>query len=434
MSQREKTVLVGLHRPTVKRYMVEDSLEELAQLVATAGGQECGRIIQERDKPTPAYYIGKGKAQELAAWCKSRHIEMVVFDEELSPSQQHNLEKVIQCKVLDRTGLILDVFARHARSREGQLQVELAQLKYMLPRLMGKGVELSRLGAGIGTRGPGETKLETDRRRIKRRINHIQYKLGQVRRQRQLYRCKRQSVPMPVVALVGYTNAGKSTLMNALTDAGVLVQDKLFATLDPTTRRLQLPNHQTVLLSDTVGFIRKLPHQLIEAFKATLEEVAEADLLLHVIDASHFEMNEQAQTVREILRELGLEEKPCIPVLNKIDRFKHRNTVNCLFARIPGACAVSALKRTGLEELLNRIAAELRRLSCGRRTDLALSLPYEQSDLLALLHQKGQVLKIEYLPDRMLVEARTDSHTAGIIRQQLQHSDGMREQIGLPGR
>ncbi len=420
MSRRERTALVALHIPkSGKLYTIEDSLEELSQLVETAGGKEIGRFIQERDKPTPAYYIGKGKAQEIGKWCKSQNVETVVFDDDLSPTQQRNLETVIQCKILDRTGLILDIFAQHAHSREGQLQVELAQLKYMLPRLTGKGVELSRLGAGIGTRGPGETKLEMDRRKIKKRISYIQYKLKHVSQQRKRYRAKRQSVPVPVVALVGYTNAGKSTLLNTLTKARVVVEDKLFATLDPTTRRLTLSNQQTVLISDTVGFIRKLPHQLVEAFKATLEEVAEADILLHLIDASHFEMSEQIETVQNILKELGLADKLCLPVLNKIDRFQHQSTVNCLLQRVPDSCGISALKGLGLDVLKNKIKDQLQHLL----TSMEIALPYDKSDLLAMLHKNGQVLKIEYLPGKMLVTARVDYHTAGIIYNQLAKKD-----------
>lgn len=419
MKQPERAALAALRLPSVKLYTIEDSLEELSLLLETAGGKEAGRFIQERDKPTPAYYIGKGKAQEIGNWCKNQKIGLVIFDDELTPSQQRNLEKVIPCKILDRTGLILDIFAQHAHSREGQLQVELAQLQYMLPRLMGKGVELSRLGAGIGTRGPGETKLEVDRRRIKTRINNIKKKLEQVRNHRKRYRSKRQSIPVPVVALVGYTNAGKSTLLNKLTKANVLVQDKLFATLDPTTRRLSLSDHQDILVSDTVGFIRKLPHQLVEAFKATLEEVAEADLLLHVIDASHFEMSEQIETVQSLLGELELSDKPCIPVLNKIDRFQQQNTINCLRQRVAGSYAISAINGAGIDQLLEGIKGQLKKLY----TNLEISLPYNQSNLLALLHQNGQVLKIEYLPDNMLVSAKADYHTAGIIYQQVENKE-----------
>ncbi|MBI5787594.1 MAG: GTPase HflX [Candidatus Schekmanbacteria bacterium] len=416
MSKKERVVLVGLHLPQTKLYSIEDSLEELSQLVKTAGGEDAGRFIQQRDKPTPAYYIGKGRAEEIGRWCGAQNVDLVVFDDDLSPSQQRNLEKIIQRRVIDRTGLILDIFAQHAHTKEGQLQVELAQLNYMLPHLTGKGVELSQLGAGIGTRGPGETKLEVDRRKIKNRIAIISRKLEQVRHQRKRHRFQRQATTMPVIALVGYTNAGKSTLMNALTRAGVLVEDKLFATLDPTTRRMTLPNGQVVLISDTVGFIRKLPYQVVEAFKATLEEIADADLLLHVIDASHFEMSEQIATVQAILKELGLADKACLPVLNKIDRFKHGNTVNCLVQRVPNACSISALRDMGIEQLKQKIAEQLH----GLESTLHISLSYAQSNLLALMHQKGHVFKIEYTSDHMLVEARVDYLTAGVIYRQLE--------------
>lgn len=309
--------------PQKRRWKVEESLEELTLLAESAGAVVLGKILQEREGLDPRYLIGEGKAQELKRLYSDK-VDLVIFDEELSGSQQRNLESIIGKKVVDRTGLILDIFAQRARSREGKLQVELAQLAYLLPRLTGKGGLLSRLGGGIGTRGPGETKLEMDRRRIRRRMARIREELSKVRRHRALLRRPRRKLNLPTVAVVGYTNAGKSTLFNALTKADAFVADQLFATLDPTLRRAILPNGKVVLISDTVGFIRKLPLELIEAFKATLEEVSEADLLLHVIDASHPQMEVQRQAVEGILAELGLASKPIIEVYNKIDKLGER--------------------------------------------------------------------------------------------------------------
>ncbi|MEW6230485.1 MAG: GTPase HflX, partial [Bacillota bacterium] len=274
-----------------------DSLDELASLVSAAGAGIANRILQRRDKPDPAFYVGKGKAEEIRRECEEKECDLVVFDNELTPAQGRNLKDVIGVRVIDRTQVILDIFARRARTKEGKLQVELAQLNYLLPRLTGKGTELSRLGGGIGTRGPGETKLETDRRRIRKRIQDLTEALARVRKQRALLRQARKDVPLPLVALVGYTNAGKSTLMNALTGSEVFVQDMLFATLDPTTRRLRLSNNEVVLLTDTVGFVSSLPHHLVAAFRATLEEVTEADLLLHVADVSYPDVEKQIAAV-----------------------------------------------------------------------------------------------------------------------------------------
>lgn len=315
---RERALLVGLQRKRSPRFQAEDSLTELGRLTESAGAVVAGTILQERDAPDPRYLIGKGKAEEIKA-CWGGRIDLLVVDEELSGSQQRNLEELTGWKTIDRSSLILDIFAQRAKTREGKLQVELAQLDYLLPRLVGRGTELSRLGGGIGTRGPGETQLETDRRVIRRRMGKVRQELAKVRRHRALLRRPRRRHAIPIVALVGYTNAGKSTLFNALTHSDVRTDNALFVTLDTVLRRVSAAGGFGFLLSDTVGFIRRLPPQLVAAFKATLEELDEADLLLHLIDASHPQMMEQKQTVDAILGELGLSDKPVIEVFNKVD-------------------------------------------------------------------------------------------------------------------
>lgn len=351
VSTQEKAILLALSTGE----SVEGSLEELVQLVKTAGAEVLDSMVQRRDRPESATYIGKGKVQELALMVQELGATMVVVDAELSPSQQKNLEDALNVKVLDRPGIILDIFAQRAQTREGKLQVELAQLNYMLPRLAGRGETLSRLGGGIGTRGPGETKLEVDRRRIWKRISHLEEEIDTIKRQRQAQRKSREKQGVVVVALVGYTNSGKSTLLNALTNADVLTENKLFATLDPTTRRLYLPEGETVLLSDTVGFIQHLPHQLVAAFRATLEEVTEADILLHVVDASHPDVWDQIQAVRTVLGELHAEDKPTIAVLNKIDRLTNKGSLRKLLEELPNAVAISAKRKEGFPELIDKI-------------------------------------------------------------------------------
>jgi GTP-binding protein HflX len=353
------------------RWTSESSLEELAQLALTAGADVVGRCVQRLARPTSAYYVGRGKVQELASLRHRLGYSTVIFDNELSPSQQRNLEDALQIKVLDRTALILDIFAQHAHTREGALQVELAQHEYLLPRLAGQWTHLERLEGAIGTRGPGETQLETDRRLIRGKIQRLKRQLEEVRRQRALYRRRRARQGASVVSLVGYTNAGKSTLMRALSGADVLVEDKLFATLDPVTRRVTLPGGGAFLLTDTVGFIQKLPTQLVAAFRATLEELSEASLLLHVVDITHPDAAEQAQTVEDTLAELGLADKPCITVLNKADAIRRPDgrpiegleglgeaQASLRYWR-PDALLVSAVKGWGLTDLLGRIEAAL---------------------------------------------------------------------------
>jgi len=316
----ERAFLVAVaSKGNVDRWSAEDSIDELAQLAGTAGAEVVGKLIQRLPRPSKAYYLGRGKLVELVALKDSTRYNVAIFDDELSPLQQRNLEEALQVKVIDRVALILDIFSRRARTREGQLQVELAQHQYLLPRLAGQWSHLERLGGGIGTRGPGETQLETDKRLIQRKIHRLKNQIDDIRKHRQLYRQQRRKSGIPVVALVGYTNAGKSTLLNALSHADVFVEDKLFATLDPTTRRITLPDKSAALLTDTVGFIRKLPPTIVTAFKATLEELSEANILLHVVDLTCHNAPEQCQIVEDILADLSLSDKPRITVLNKID-------------------------------------------------------------------------------------------------------------------
>lgn len=364
----ERAILVAVASKTgADNWSAESSLDELAQLAGTAGVEVVERIIQRLPVPTKTHYVGKGKLAELLALKESADCNVVIFDDELSPLQQRNLEQALEIKVIDRAALILDIFARRARTHEGQLQVELAQHQYLLPRLAGQWSHLERLGGGIGTRGPGEKQLETDRRLIQRKIHRLKEQLEQVRKHRVLYRQKRRRSGIPVVAIVGYTNAGKSTLLNTLSKAGVLVEDKLFATLDPTTRRLRLPDSRAVLLSDTVGFIRKLPPTIINAFRATLEELDEASILLHVVDLTSHNAPEQCQTVEDILADLKLTDKPRITVLNKIDlllengqTWDEEKAINFLSRRgdeiNENAVLVSAVKGWGLTGLLEKIS------------------------------------------------------------------------------
>jgi GTP-binding protein HflX len=332
------------------------SLAEFEELARSAGAEVAATLIQRRPRPDPATLVGGGKLEEIEGVIASTGADLVLFDHDLTPSQLRNLEAKLPCRVIDRTQLILDIFARHARTREGQLQVELAQLEYQLPRLAGRGKAMSQLGGGIGTRGPGETQLETDRRKINLRIDHVKEQLESVRRIRRQQRQRREAVPVPVVALVGYTNAGKSTLFNALTEAGVLESSRMFATLDPKLRQLQLPSRRKILLSDTVGFIRNLPHTLVTSFRATLEEVERAELLLHVRDASSPMVEEQKAQVQKVLAELDVSKKPVIEVLNKIDLVPGGDKAPM---GAPGSIAVSGLKKLGLDHLLEAIDAAL---------------------------------------------------------------------------
>ena len=353
-------------RASKHKWLAGDSLQELSDLAKTAGASVVGMLTQKLDRPSSTHYIGKGKITELIDLKEQIQYDTVIFDDELSPRQQRNLEEALEAKVIDRTALILDIFARKARTHEGQLQVELAQHQYLLPRLVGQWNHLERLGGCIGTRGPGESQLETDRRLIRKRINSLQQQIENVRRHRALYRRRRQIGSIPIVALVGYTNAGKSTLFNALSKAAVVVEDKLFSTLDPVTRRLALPDGQQALITDTVGFIHKLPHHLIAAFRATLEELSEADLLLHIVDITHKNAANQCLTVEEMLRDLNLEGKPKIAVFNKVDlslnseaELEALTVISCLKEQVAlpneNIAVISATKGWGRDKLLDRI-------------------------------------------------------------------------------
>ena len=355
------------------------SLAEFEELARSAGAEVAATLIQRRPRPDPAMLVGQGKLEEIEAVIASTGADLVLFDHDLTPSQLRNLEGKLPCRVIDRTQLILDIFARHARTREGQLQVELAQLEYQLPRLAGRGKAMSQLGGGIGTRGPGETQLETDRRKINLRIDHVKEQLESVRRIRRQQRQRREAVPVPVVALVGYTNAGKSTLFNALTEAGVLESSRMFATLDPKLRQLTLPSRRKILLSDTVGFIRNLPHTLVTSFRATLEEVERAELLLHVRDASSPMVDEQKAQVEKVLAELDVSKKPVIEVLNKIDLVAGGEEMPM---GAPGSIAVSGLKKLGLDHLLGAIDAAL---VVDPLIEMQFRLPQSEGAVLAAL-------------------------------------------------
>ncbi len=377
-------------------YDPESSLDELEELTKTAGAEVAARMVQKRDKPDNATYIGTGKLEELRDFCEENEIDLLIFDAELSPSQTRNIEDETKVRVVDRTTLILDIFAARAISGEGKLQVELAQLKYSMPRLTGKGVQLSRLGGGIGTRGPGETKLESDRRHIRRRISALEEQLDALEKRRGNLRSRRAKDGVQTVAIVGYTNAGKSTLMNALTQAGVLAEDKLFATLDPTSRGLDLPDGRRVMLIDTVGLIRRLPHHLVEAFKSTLEEAAAATVILNVCDASSDECDEHLRVTRDLLVELDCGDKPVISVMNKCDLVTS-------IADLPtfgSTVMISAANGTGLDKLLQAIAAQLP----PTRRNAKLLLPYSAAAAAAIFRSEGKILVEDYRAEGIYLE------------------------------
>ena len=400
-STSETTMLVGLEHSGISRWDVEDSLSELRQLAATAGANVVATIIQRLDRPTAPYYIGKGKAEEIAKHCEEHGITSLIFDDELSPAQGRNLELLTSRKVIDRTQLILDIFAQRARTKEGRLQIELAQLQYLLPRLTRMWTHLSRQSGGIGTRGPGETQLEVDRRRVQERIARLERDLKEVRKNRGVQREGRLRKNWPVASLVGYTNAGKSSLLNRLTGAGVLAMDKLFATLDPTTRQVTLPNHQKILLTDTVGFIRKLPHTVIESFKATLEEVRLSDLLIHIVDLSHPQYHEQMAAVDSALAELDASGKQTIIVFNKTDLVPDKEIVVNQLARHPGSVAISARTGDGITSLIEELEVRL----AAWRLRGEYCIPSNESALLAEIHRAGHVLDIRYEGDNAILQA-----------------------------
>ncbi len=381
---------------------VEANLDELARLVDTAGADTVDRVVQRRDKPDPATFVGTGKVSEIHATSVDHDADTVVFDDDLTPAQQNNLERLLHRSALDRTAVILDIFAQNATTLEGKAQVELAQLRYRLPRLRGRGKQLSQQGGGIGTRGPGETQLEVDRRRIQRRLAKLEKELSGLRRTRLNQRKSRRRSRFHTVAIVGYTNAGKSTLLNRLTGAGVLTEDRLFATLDATTRKLALPGGETVLLTDTVGFIKKLPTTLVEAFMSTLEEVAEADLLVHVVDATAADPEDQMAAVRSVLKEIGAADVNELVVFNKVDACE--SGVDHLLRTHEGSVAISATTKTGIEELKQVLGDRLRHLS----EIVDLLVPYDRGDVIAALHREGVLLSEEHGDDGVHIRARLD--------------------------
>jgi len=389
---QERALLIGLEKKGVSKWDLRDSLDELRELANSAGAEVVDTVTQKLSKPTAPYYIGRGKAESIKESCQDQRVTSVIFDDELSPAQGRNLENLFARKVLDRTQLILDIFAQRARSREGRLQIELAQLQYLLPRLTRMWHHLSRQTGGIGTRGPGETQLEVDRRRVQERIARLERELEAVRKTRAIQREGRKRRQWPVAAVVGYTNAGKSTLLNLLTGADVVTEDKLFATLDPTTRSFVLPNKQRVLLTDTVGFLRKLPHTLIESFKATLEEVREADLLLHVADLSHPRLDEQMAAVDAVTKELDAYGKQTLIVFNKIDNLPNRELAESYLKRFSGSVAISARTGEGVNDLVQALEHTLSSWRLRSRFRISAT----ESALIAEIHRVGHVLELRY--------------------------------------
>ena len=385
-------------------------LDELRELTNTAGAQVIGSFAQSRRAPDKATYIGPGKAEDLKAEVASTGADLIIFDDELSPTQQRNLSEILQTRVLDRTQLILDIFAQRARTREGKLQVELAQLNYLLPRLSSLYTKFERQQGGIGGRGPGETKLESDRRRVKERIALLGHEIDEMKEQRSQQRQLRHKLPFPTCALVGYTSAGKSTILNLLSGADVLADRMLFSTLDPTTRRVVLPGGSwSVLMTDTVGFIRNLPHHLVAAFRATLEEVTQADFLIHVVDTGHPERERQMRAVEEVLAELDADNKPTVIAFNKADTVHDTYALRELVANTHNSCYLSALKREGIPALMDRLDVTLRSLLAS----VTLFLPYDRSDLVALCYETGKVHSVDYAPDKIVVRADIAKELAG---------------------
>ena len=406
--EKERVILVGVS--TRENDDTEDSLDELKDLVKTAGAEAVGRVIQKRELVHPGTYVGKGKIEEIRELLWELDATGIVCDDELSPAQMNNLTDILDVKVMDRTMVILDIFAGRASTSEGKIQVELAQLKYRQSQLTGAGRAMSRLGGGIGTRGPGEKKLEMDRRLIKNRIAQLNRELKEVRQHRDITRAQREKNQMPVAAIVGYTNAGKSTLINTLTNAGVLEEDKLFATLDPTTRVLELSGRQQILVTDTVGFIRKLPHHLIEAFRSTLEEARYADIILHVVDASNPQMDEQMHTVYETLQNLGVKDKPVITVFNKIDRMEDIWVPRDLHADY--YVKISARTGEGITEFLQAVEAVLRE----QKVEIEALYPYKEAGKIQLIRKYGELQEEEYREDGIFVRAFVPAELYGQVR------------------
>lgn len=403
----EKAVLVGLDLPNKGRREVEDSLDELKQLAETAGVSVEQVEVNKREAPAPNYYIGKGKAEAIAGLCETKGYNLVIFDDDLAPAQVKNLQNLLGVKVIDRTELILDIFAIHAASREGKIQVELAQLKYMLPRLVRAWTHLSRQWSGVGARGPGEKQLEKDRRRVRQQITKLERDLERVHSHRHLQRKRRERIGVPVVALIGYTNAGKTTLFNKLTKSDLPVENKLFTTLDPKLKRLLLPNKHEIIISDTVGFIKKLPHHLVESFKATLEEVYEADLLIHVVSGVNRNLEEQCEVVLNLLKEMDIIHKPIITAVNKIDLLEDDSYMDKLKKKIPGSFLISAKEEKGLPGIIDAVQEELSKL----RREIELFVPNKDLGMISKIYKRGNIIKTEYKEGgaRLVVEIKSDS-------------------------
>jgi len=398
----EKALLLTLNLKNKKlSWTTEERMLELRDLAKSSGTEVAHEVIVNREKPSPKYFIGSGKAEEIFSICYEKKITVVIFNNNLTGTQQKNLEEIINVKTIDRTQLILDIFARRARSNEGKIQVELAQLLYLLPRLTGMGIMLSRLGGGIGTRGPGEQKLEVDRRRIRQRIDRLKGKLNNLSIHRATRRKQRTKFSLLTASLVGYTNSGKSTLLNKLTEAHVPSEDRLFSTLDPTIRSFVLPNNQKILISDTVGFLSDLPHHLIESFKATLEEVLHADLLLHVLDISHPKAKEMEKAVYDVLAELKVLDKPIITVLNKIDKI-NENDIDRFLPQFRNSVAISALNGTNFDTLIDKIGLQLNSLLKTYR----IFVPQKKANVINLIYEKGHVFKRDYISDKVFLEVQ----------------------------
>ena len=410
--KKERFILAGVHTGRADKIndTTDESLDELDELVKTAGGEVIGQLIQNKSDLESATYMGEGKLEELAELVAAMEADAVVFDDELSPVQLRNITDALGCKVLDRSMLILDIFAMRAKSGEGKLQVELAQLKYRLPRLRGAGIEMSRTGGGIGTRGPGETQLETDRRHIRRRISSLEDEIAEMKKHRSLIRGRRKKDGVITAAIVGYTNAGKSTLLNALTGAGILAEDKLFATLDPTSRAITLDDNRRILLVDTVGFIRKLPHHLIEAFKSTLEEAVVADFLIHVIDASDDEMENQISVVNSVLRDIGATGKRTVTVYNKIDKLTDHNKAMSL----GGGNSVLISAKTGLH--MDKLMYAISETAPGKKQKVKVMIPYSEGALVSELHENQKVISEEYAAGGTVMELMVDNEMYERIR------------------
>ena len=412
MKTKERAILLGIKKRGMTSLDINEHLAELKELTRTAGGETIETITSSQNSFHPAYLVGTGKAELLTQLAAEKEADLIIFDKELSPAQQRNLEEKIGIKIIDRTQLILDIFAQHAHSREGKLQVELAQLNYLLPRLVGKGIILSRLGGGIGTRGPGETKLEVDRRRVREKIGRLKKDIEKIRQNRTMQRKQRKKIGIPEVVLVGYTNTGKSTVLNNLTQAHSTVENKFFSTLDPISRQISLPNNQLIIITDTVGFIRNLPYHLIAAFKATLEEIAEADFLLHILDASHSQVIEQERVVRKILDEIGVKGMNIIPVLNKIDLLDSSNILRRLKNTFPEAVAISALKKQRIDRLLERITESFR----NRYQKIRVNIPLAEGKLIARLHHEGKILKENYMKQQADITVEVKKEWLGALK------------------